>query len=179
METELFKKHFFWSSRSLCRFLNKHADFVILDVVYNVPMEASSSLQKWHQNASRVYFFTTLIDAPHENPHDLAERRGDLVQLEPDALRRQRRHNTIGWLSKTWKISKKGNPHMKGNPHIWYRGFNVVIFPKDDEWKWRVKKSDSNREYSPRAYGDEASAKYAALHALLNAVEHSEKRLMV
>ncbi|MEI7336885.1 hypothetical protein [Pectobacterium carotovorum] len=61
------------------------------------------------------------------------------------------------WLSRNWKISKKGNPFIKSD------GYVVTIYPDANKWKWfTVFDGTDDKSFSRKKYNDLNSAKLAA-----------------
>ncbi len=73
---------------------------------------------------------------------------------------RQRRRR---WLSRTWRVSSKGNTFLNTD------GFNIVIFQKaDGSWGGRLKDRETGQSISSnRRYNSEDRAKLAAFDGMI------------
>jgi hypothetical protein len=66
--------------------------------------------------------------------------------MEDDYTEARRRENTIRnagarrsrWLQRNWRLSQTGNPFLNAD------GYNIVVYPAGEEWKFRVTNRKTN-----------------------------------
>jgi len=82
---------------------------------------------------------------------DLAASRTREASMKSRTAKRKR------WLSRSWKVS------MKGNPHIKTEGYRVTVYPRGSGWTCTVAKDDnSSVQHSRRNFERVNEAKLAA-----------------
>lgn len=74
-----------------------------------------------------------------------------------EASMRSRAGKRSRWLSRAWKVSAKGNPHITAD------GYRVTIYPRGDAWACTVAAVDgSSVQHSRRNFESVSTAKLAA-----------------
>jgi hypothetical protein len=83
---------------------------------------------------------------------------GDLIASRArEASMKSRTGKRNRWLSRAWKISAKGNPHIKAD------GYRVTVYPRDAAWACTIAAVDgSTLQHSRRNFKTIGEAKLAA-----------------
>ncbi len=74
------------------------------------------------------------------------------------------------WVSRAWKISSKGNPHIKSD------GYRVTIYPRGNGWACTVAKDDNSLvQHSRRNFIGMDEAKLAAFDHITRLIASNRK----
>jgi hypothetical protein len=82
-----------------------------------------------------------------------------------EARLRNRSQRKRKWLTRRWRTSHKGNAYLN------VRGCNVVVFPHDGGWGYRVAQALTGRTLSRFEYDSEVRAKLQAFDAMTWLIE--------
>lgn len=87
---------------------------------------------------------------------------GNLVaSRKREASMRSRAGKRRRWLSRSWKTSQKGNPHLRAD------GFRVTVYPRQAGWAYTLVAESTRRVYHARRnYAEARLAKLAAFDAI-------------
>lgn len=95
---------------------------------------------------------------------------GDLTRaIKRDDLMKSRSGKRKRWLSRIWKISKKGNEYLKAD------GYITTVFFQQKKWKALIKSEDGSFEiWSKRTYESKEEVKLSAFDYITKLLSDEE-----
>ena len=85
-----------------------------------------------------------------------------------EASMRSRAEKRNRWLSRAWKVSAKGNPHIKAE------GYRVTVYPRGQGWAFTLAPVDGSTVlHARRSYQSTSAAKLAAFDSITRLLSRS------